>query len=96
MNKLKQLEKMKAFMESKGVLNVDFNFGCYSDQMFTYDIDEPFHIEVTFICDKFETLFSEMSFIDLLNLKKLEYFDFNCRSFDTDITYNSLQESNLN
>jgi hypothetical protein len=104
MNKLKKLTQIKTFMENEGILDLDFNFACYSDQMFTYDLflnedeedkDEPFHIEITFKCDPFETLLSEMSFVSLLNLRKLEYMDF-CTNSGVEICYNSLEECNLN
>lgn len=58
-------------------------FRCYSDKMFTYGIsNKKVSVEVTFICDKFETLLNDMPINDLLQLKKTKYLSV---TFYTDI-----------
>jgi len=60
-----------------------FLFRCYSDKMFTYGLSKQnVSVEVTFICDKFETLLNDMPINDLLQLKKTKYLSV---TFYTDI-----------
>ena len=61
-----------------------FNFGSYNDKVFcfTSSIESPglkSKFELCFICD--DTIVSPMSWEDLMNLKRIEYFSF--RMFET-------------
>ena len=91
MNKKEIITEMVSRLKDYNLHEKGFFFRCYADQMFTYSHSGiNVSVEITFICDKFETLLDIMEVSDLLNLKKTEYLSV---TFYTDtqeeIVYNS-------
>lgn len=93
MNKLNKLKDIKEYLDLNKVKTL--NFACWADNMFTYNIQNKVHLEITFILNNTETLLDKMSVIDLLNLKGITYFEL--RTYggltplaENRITYNSM------
>ena len=95
MDKLNKLKDIKEYFEVNKLLKDKLDFACWSDNMFTYNIESSIHLEITFILNNTETLLDRMSIIDLLNLKGITYFEL--RTYggltplaENRITYNSM------
>ena len=73
-NQEKVLEEIKYEMVLNNVYYSKAKFACYSDGMLTYTYsNKNFLFEFTFICD--DILLSKMTIKELLELKRIEYFD---------------------
>lgn len=83
MNKKEIITKMVSRLKDYNLHEKASFFRCYADQMFTYSHSGiNVSVEITFICDKFETLVDIMQLNKLLSLKNTEYLSV---TFYTDI-----------
>lgn len=97
MDKLKKLNLIKDHFKAIGLTNQILKFGCYSDNIFTFNHKNVIHeLEVSFILEN-DSILDEMTITDLLNLKTIKYFEFRSYSDSTmlsnggkSITYNSM------
>ena len=96
--KIKKLTEIMLYFKELKALDKRCAFACFDSDMFSYQIKigDILH-EITFIAE--DTLLNKMTIRELLNLKKIEYFDL--RSYHNnkvvkEIMYSSKTEETLN
>ena len=79
--KLKILEDAFKFFKDKGLLRSKVAFKCYDSSIFSYYLkcDDGFEYEINIISD--DTLLDKMEILDLINMKRLEFFQYRCSYF---------------
>lgn len=98
--KIKELTKSFEYFKNKSMINKKCTFACFDENMISYhikDINGGFY-ELTFICE--DTMLLKMTVKDLLNLKRITYFDINYYKESGDVIriglYSSMDKSILN